>query len=66
MALDGSECWALQRGHFTPGSNWIGTFVGPTEGLGALEKINVRYHFRESKTDTATVRKVDTVGRFIY
>jgi hypothetical protein len=38
-ALDGGECLALRPGRFTPGTHWIGGWVGPITGLDDVEKI---------------------------
>jgi hypothetical protein len=36
--LFGSECLVLRPGRFTPGTHWIGGWVGPIAGLDNVEK----------------------------
>jgi hypothetical protein len=38
FALDGGEWSASRLCHFTPGTHWIGGWVGPRAGLDAVEK----------------------------
>jgi hypothetical protein len=37
-ALDGGDWSSSRTGRFTPGSHWIGGWVGPRTGLDAVEK----------------------------
>jgi hypothetical protein len=39
--LDEREWSASLSGRFTPGTHWIGSWVGPRTGLDAVEKRNI-------------------------
>jgi hypothetical protein len=47
----GGEWSASRSGRFTPRRGWIGGWVGPRAGLGAVEKRKIFYLCRESNPD---------------
>jgi hypothetical protein len=55
LALVECEWSASHLGRFTPGSHWIGGWVGPRTGLGDVEKGN-SWRYWDSNSDPSIVQ----------
>jgi hypothetical protein len=56
-ALVGGEWSASGHGHFTPGTHWIGAWVGPRTGLGDAKR-RESCLYRDSNWDSWAVQSV--------
>jgi hypothetical protein len=63
-ALGGDEWSALYPGHIvpgerTPGTHWIGDWVGPRSGLDAVEATDISFLYQELNPDSSVIQPIE-------